>query len=41
MVLLLVLLAIAFRLRHAPPAPEAADGQALPASVPASSHGEH
>ena len=30
MVLLLVLLAIAFRLRHAPPAPEAADGQALP-----------
>jgi alpha-1,2-mannosyltransferase len=41
MVLLLVLLAIAFRLRHAPPAPEAAGGQALPASVPASSHGEH
>jgi hypothetical protein len=45
MTLLLVLLAIAFRLRHAPPAPKAAGaaggGEALPAEVPASYHGEH
>jgi len=40
MVLLLVLLAIGFRLRRVPPIAEAG-GEDLPAEVPASYHGEH